>query len=124
MKTERQVIHEVVAAFYAKAREDILIGYHFARIDDFSLHLERIEAFWELQLLGQSDFQFNPPLDALRAHVPLRVHRGEVNRWVKLFLETLAESDAPTGLQERWREKLAHFQRVFLNSPLLFSSPD
>ena len=124
MNTEHQIIQQTVDAFYAKARADILIGYHFARIADFSTHLPRIVAFWELQLLNSTNYQFVPALDALRVHIPLRFHRGEIDRWVKLFQETLMEQTMPTEFRERWQEKLRHFQQVFQNSPLLFSSQD
>jgi hemoglobin len=122
MNTEKDMIEVVVRAFYEKARTDILIGYHFQRIPDFETHLPRIFAFWELQLLGKTDHALGEPLDVIRAHVPLHIHTGEVNRWVKLFLETLSESDASEELKARWPSKLAHFQQIFLNSSLLFPS--
>lgn len=122
MKTEKEMIEEVVRAFYAKARTDVLIGYHFLRIADFDAHLPRIFAFWELQLLGKTDRTLTEPLDAIRAHVPLNIHTGEVNRWVKLFLETLKESSVSDSLKERWPPKVAHFQKIFLTSSLLFPS--
>jgi len=124
MRTEKEMIEEVVRAFYATAREDILIGYHFKRIPDFEAHLPRIFAFWELQLLGKTDRALTEPLDAIRAHIPLKIHTGEVNRWVKLFLATLQASSVSEDLKSRWPEKVAHFQQVFLRSPLLFSSGD
>jgi truncated hemoglobin YjbI len=117
-----ETIESVVRAFYGKARTDVLIGYHFARIPDFEAHLPRIFAFWELQLLGSTTRTLESPLDAIRAHVPLRIHTGEVNRWVKLFHETLDESALDSDSRDEWRAKLTHFQQVFLRSPLLFSS--
>lgn len=122
MTTEREMIEAVVRAFYEKARADVLIGYHFQRIPDFETHLPRIFAFWELQLLGKTDHTLGEPLDVIRAHVPLNIHTGEVNRWVKIFLETLTESQASENLKARWPEKLAQFQKIFLASPLLFPS--
>ena len=122
MKTEKEMIEDVVRAFYAKARTDILIGYHFQRIADFETHLPRIFAFWELQLLGKTDRTLSEPLDVIRAHIPLNIHTGEVNRWVKLFMETLNESRASDELKARWPSKLEHFQKIFLASPQLFSS--
>ncbi len=124
MTESHEIIRRTVDAFYAKARTDIFLGYHFARIADFSTHLPRIYAFWELQLIGKSEFHFSPPLDVLRAHMPLHIHTGEVNRWIKLFHETLNEISMPAEFRELWREKLNHFQQIFLRSPLLFSSPD
>lgn len=112
----------IVAKFYEKATVDVLIGYHFRHIPDFAAHLPRIEAFWELQLLGKTDKELSLPLDVIRAHVPLKIHRGEVGRWIKLFEETLQEHQQKDvhHLTERWREKLNHFQQVFLQAPLLF----
>lgn len=116
------IIEEVVRAFYQKARNDVLIGYHFARIPDFEAHLPRIFAFWELQLLGHTTRELDRPLDAIRAHVPLNIHRGEIGRWVKLFTETLEEKNLDPALRDLWLSKLQHFQQVFLSSPLLFAS--
>lgn len=117
------MISEIVHAFYAKAKSDILIGYHFARITDFDSHIPRIIAFWETQLLGKSH-KFDPPLDVINAHIPLRIHRGEVGRWMKLFRETLNESQIPEKLKHEWEIKLSQFEQVFLRHPLLFASSD
>lgn len=113
----------VVHKFYDKARGDILIGYHFARIDDFATHLPRIVAFWETQLLG-TNHKFDPPLDVINAHMPLRIHRGEVGRWMKLFRETIDEVQIPEELKKDWEQKLTQFEQVFLRHPLLFASSD
>lgn len=120
--TPEDFIASVVAAFYRKATVDVLIGYHFRHISDFAAHLPRIVGFWQIQLLGKSDHEFTPPLDVIRAHVPLKIHRGEVGRWVRLFEETLREHHPHDThrLTERWQEKLGHFEQVFLQTPLLF----
>lgn len=115
-------IARVVRSFYDRARQDVLIGYHFQRISDFDSHLPRIFAFWELQLLGQTQIELDGPLDVINAHIPLKIHRGEVGRWVKLFEETL-EAEKQRGMEDlasAWRAKVQHFQRIFLASPLLF----
>jgi truncated hemoglobin YjbI len=116
-------VSDIVHNFYVKAQSDILIGYHFARIKDFDTHIPRIIAFWETQLLGLS-YKFDPPLDVINAHIPLRIHRGEVGRWMKLFRETLDESQIPEMLKQDWDIKLSQFEQVFLRHPLLFASSD
>jgi truncated hemoglobin YjbI len=118
--TSQEHIKLVVEAFYAKATTDVLIGYHFRHVTDFATHLPRIRAFWEMQLLGTTEIALVTPLDVLRAHVPLKLNFGEVGRWVKLFNETLQESEIPADLRERWSEKVSHFQGIFERSPLLF----
>lgn len=120
--TRTEFISHVIREFYARATTDVLIGYHFKHIADFATHLPRIDAFWQTQLLGKTDLRLDPPLDVVRAHVPLLIKRGEVGRWVLLFEQTLA-ANAPLdrfGLTEVWLEKVRHFQQVFLQSPLLF----
>jgi truncated hemoglobin YjbI len=112
-------IKKVVYEFYAVARQDILIGYHFARIADFDTHLPRIVKFWEGQLLGVHH-QFSPPLDLINAHVPLKIHRGEVGRWVRLFEQTLERHLDDKSLRERWLDKIYHFEKIFLTSSQLF----
>jgi truncated hemoglobin YjbI len=118
--TSQDHIKQVVEAFYAKATADILIGYHFRHVKDFATHIPRIRAFWEMQLLGKTDIAIVTPLDVLRAHVPLKINFGEVGRWVKLFTETLNETELPSDLRKQWLEKISHFQGIFERSPLLF----
>jgi hemoglobin len=118
----KQHISDVIEAFYAAAREDVLIGYHFLRIENFDEHLPRIKAFWELQLIGETAYEFKAPLDVIKAHIPLRIHTGEVNRWVLLFNKTLKDSQAPLELKEKWEQKVLLFQKIFLSNPLLFPS--
>ena len=121
--TPPEFIRLVVDQFYQQAKADILIVYHFRHIADFDEHLPRIYAFWEIQLLGATTATLVMPLDVINAHVPLKIKTGEVNRWVKLFRKTLA-AQAPLdehGLTEKWEQKLAHFQQVFLGTPRLFA---
>lgn len=111
----------IVEAFYEKAQADVLIGYHFRRIEDFAAHIPRIVEFWEIQLRGKSLAKSSPPFDVIGAHLPLGIHRGEVGRWVRLFEDVLrADRTLPVELKEKWQEKLRHFEKVFLSSPLLF----
>lgn len=121
MRAEAYVAR-VVEAFYGRATTDVMIGYHFRHVTDFPSHLPRIRAFWEVQLLGRTDLPLKPPLDLIGVHVPLRPHRGEMGRWVKLFRETLAEETPAemSALKEKWETKLTHFQEVFLANPALF----
>lgn len=118
METQKEFIEQVVHSFYKKALNDIFLGYHFKRIPDFSEHEKRIIYFWQNQLLGQKvPYQF----DLIKSHLPLGIKKGEVNRWVKLFLENLNESkDTDKALSELWEKKVIHFQQVFLAHPSLF----
>lgn len=121
MNQEQLFIQTVVANFYSKANTDILIGYHFRFIEDFSTHLPRIEAFWRNQILGEA-FTEIPPLDLIAAHIPLKIKSGEINRWIFLFEQTLnevPEKEETKVLKIKWLDKLQHFKKVFLQHPLL-----
>lgn len=127
-------IEDVVRAFYDKATKDFLIGYQFRKIalaegdvhplqpplDAFAHHLPRINDFWKNQLLGTPLPDKSDPFSLISIHKKLRVRKGEVNRWVLLFNETLNEQPEH-ALTEIWREKVKHFQEVFLRNKILFS---
>lgn len=116
--TAHEWIYEVVNAFYAKARTDILIRYQFDKIKDFDEHIPRISAFWEMQLTGKSDRRLDRPFDMIGVHGRLHLHRGELGRWLILFRQTLDEKvkEHPEfqELREKWEERLPFFEKVFL----------
>jgi hypothetical protein len=125
-----QVISNIVLAFYKKATVDFLIGYQFRKIQEFKgsspltppieafkNHLPRIDKFWRMQLLGErigEDESFN----LLNIHKSLLVRKGEVNRWVILFKETLKNYDLQYPgnelLIKDWDRKIEEFEKRFL----------
>lgn len=111
-------IHQVVHAFYDKAKTDVLIGYHFRIIHDFEEHIPRIASFWDLQLLGSTDRALSEPFDVMKVHIPLGIKRGELGRWLVLFRKTLDEMTLKhpefSELKENWLTKLTFFEGVFL----------
>lgn len=111
-------IFTVVDNFYAKAKIDVLIGYHFRVIHDFDEHIPRIAAFWDLQLLGKTSRTLTSPFDVMNIHQKMGIHRGELGRWLLLFRKTLDEEMAkdPTKkeLREKWEGRLETFERIFL----------
>ncbi len=116
--SDAEWILKVVHAFYEKAKNDVLIGYHFRIIQDFETHIPRIASFWELQLLGISTRPITEPFDVLKVHMPLNIKRGELGRWLLLFNKTLDEqthlSPEFSKLNETWKLKLTHFEGIFL----------
>lgn len=109
MITESE-IKIVVERFYQKAREDILLGYQFAKIKDFEDHIPRIISFWEIQLLGRTQRQVTSPFDLMNAHRPLSIKRGELDRWVVLFKKTLQESGLNEDDQNEWLKRIEFFR--------------
>lgn len=104
------LIQKVVESFYEKAREDILLGYQFAKIKDFDEHIPRIIAFWEIQLLGKTQRPVSSPFDLLNVHRPLNIKRGELDRWVVLFKKTLEECGVDELLMAEWMKRIEFFR--------------
>lgn len=115
--TKNDWILAVVDSFYAKAKTDVLIGYHFRVIQDFDSHIPRIATFWELQLLGKPSRTITEPFDMFNVHLPLKIKPGELGRWLVLFRKTLDEKIAENPefkpLRELWEERLETFEGIF-----------
>lgn len=115
--TKNEWIFKVVSSFYDKAKTDVLIGYHFRNIQDFDEHIPRIAAFWDLQLLRSTAWNYGAPFDVMKAHVPLGIKRGELGRWLLLFRRTLEEEikdhSEMQELKDEWEKKLIFFEGVF-----------
>lgn len=120
------IIESIVTSFYKQATIDILIGYHFRKIatvqgehalkppyQAFADHIPRIIAFWQLQLLGQTSFEFGE-FKVFPIHDALNIRSGELDRWLTLFRKVLSEHEnqEPIFIQT-FREKLNHFELKF-----------
>jgi truncated hemoglobin YjbI len=111
--TSEEWILKVVSSFYEKAKNDILIGYHFRHIKNFEEHIPRIAAFWEMQLLGKTRREYGEPFDITGVHAQLGIKKGELGRWLLLFRTTLKDcEDHP--LKASWEERLKLFEGLFL----------
>jgi len=125
-----QVISDIILAFYKVATVDFLIGYQFRKIQEFQgsspltppieafkNHLPRIDKFWRMQLLGEKMGK-DETFDLLNIHRDLLVRKGEVNRWVILFKETLKsyKTQHPENDQliKDWDRKIDEFEKRFL----------
>ena len=85
-------VDRVVEAFYAKVREDELIGPIFAgRIDNWPSHLTRMKAFWRSVLHNSGEFSGNPMLK----HIVIPgLELAHFSRWLELFYATLREAES------------------------------
>ncbi len=108
------LILKVIETFYDTAKVDILIGYHFRIIDDFDEHIPRIADFWNLQLNGELNDRKHLPFDLLQKHLPLKINRGELDRWVKLFSENMEKSISRNEMtmdqKDLWMKKVKIFR--------------
>lgn len=94
---------DLVHAFYARVREDDLIGPLFnAAVDDWDEHLDRLSRFWSSVMLTSGRYKGNP----MAAH---RKHAGAIapamfDRWLALWAEVTSErlpAPAATALQAK-----------------------
>jgi truncated hemoglobin YjbI len=111
-----------VESFYAKATQDVLIGYHFRHLHDFPAHFEKISAFWKMHLT-QTPYPKNlEPIRLMAKHFPLNLKMGELHRWILLFKATLDENPGQLSLDviSKWKEKIDLFRDFFIER--LFSN--
>ncbi len=95
---DEAMIERLVRAFYARIREDAILGPIFdTRIKDWEPHLKRMCAFWSSVVLLTGRYSGQP----MRMHAPLPVDARHFDHWLGLFQET-AEAVCPP-------EAAAHF---------------
>lgn len=102
MITEEK-LERLVHAFYARVREDPLIGPVFNdAIGDWPEHLEKLQAFWSSVMLTTGRYKGRP----MPAHIKHadRIDRASFTRWLALWRETtekLLDADDAAAMQDR-----------------------
>jgi hemoglobin len=82
---DEHMIEQLVRGFYARIREDELLGPIFnSRIQDWEPHLQRMCAFWSSVVLSSGVYSGQP----MRLHLPLPVDAPHFDRWLGLFEQT------------------------------------
>ncbi|MFS4493517.1 group III truncated hemoglobin [Maribacter sp. 2308TA10-17] len=86
----KEDIELMVDTFYAKVREDALLGEIFNNViqDNWPEHLGKMYRFWQTVLLHESSYRGNP----LAHHINLPISKEHFNRWLELFYITLNEN--------------------------------
>jgi hemoglobin len=88
---DAEYIDRFVETFYAKVRDDGLLGPIFAaRIADWPAHLARMKAFWRSVLHNSGEFSGNPMLKHLA--IP-GLEQRHFAHWLELFYATLREAE-------------------------------
>lgn len=86
----------IVAAFYARVREDAELGPIFNdAIHDWPEHLETLTAFWSSVMLTSGRYKGNP----MAAHLKhkARITPALFDRWLALWKRTTDEMMAPAA---------------------------
>ncbi len=98
-----------VRAFYAKAREDVLLGPIFAaQVEDWDVHHRVVADFWSRALLGTDRYLGKPFV--VHAHLPIELEHFD--RWLALFEET-ARATLPGDLAAAAIAKAHHVASSF-----------
>lgn len=85
----RAQLEQLVHRFYARVRQDPLIGPVFndvARVN-WEEHLPKITDFWDTLLFGTARYRGRP----FPPHVPLDLRAEHFERWLSLFALTVDE---------------------------------
>ena len=91
---DEAVIDRLVETFYARVRDDALIGPIFAeRIEDWGPHLAQMKLFWSSVALSTGVYQGRP----MPKHLPLPIDATHFDRWLTLFEATTRDLCTPVG---------------------------
>jgi hemoglobin len=105
--TDRRDVACLVNVFYARVRDDRLLGPIFDDVAhvDWATHLPRMYDFWESVLFGTATFKGRPLTvhQELARRTPLTA--GAFDRWVVLFQMTV--DDLFTGTMADYAKKSA-----------------
>jgi len=94
MEITEDDIAKLVPAFYARVREDAVLGPIFnGAIEDWPRHLAKLQAFWSSVLLTSGRYKGQPMV----AHIRHEPHMTPDNfaRWLALWRRTSTEVLAP-----------------------------
>lgn len=91
---DEALIDALVEGFYARVRNDHLIGPIFAeRIEDWAPHLAQMKLFWSSVALSTGVYEGRP----MPKHLPLPIDARHFDRWLELFRETVRDLCPPVA---------------------------
>lgn len=98
---DEAMISDLVDSFYARVRNDDLIGPVFAaRIDDWGPHLAQMKLFWSSVALSSGLYQGRP----MPKRLPLPIDADHFDRWLALF-EDVARDLCPPPAANHFIER-------------------
>ena len=86
-------VEVLVRAFYARALDDVMIGWLFTDVAglDLEAHLPRIQAFWETMLLGAGSYGGGAFAPHAVLHRKAELKAAHFERWLELWRSTIDE---------------------------------
>jgi hemoglobin len=89
---DEAMIETLVRSFYARVRDDAIIGPIFAaHVTDWDLHLQRMCLFWSSVVLASGRYHGQP----MPKHLPLPVRARHFDLWLELFRQAARDVCPP-----------------------------
>lgn len=105
----QELLRRVVDVFYARVREDDLLGPIFeSAVHDWPEHLVKLTNFWARVMLGATDYAGNPMI--AHAKHSDRIMPAHFERWLVLWSE-VTDSVLPIALARPLQERAAQMAR-------------
>jgi hemoglobin len=115
----REELEEFLRAFYKKAFADELIGFFFIEVVplDLKTHIPVIASFWESVVFNTHGYRKNVMEVHRHIHHLSKIKKEHLDRWVKLFTETLDEffEGLKTELMKQRARSIATLMDIKLN---------
>lgn len=101
-----ELVSRLVHQFYRAVQTDPLLSPVFSKqVDDWPLHLVRMEQFWRSVLFSSGEFEGHP----MKTHAALgMLEEKHFQRWIELFSKTLRDI-APAAARD---EILGHAKQI------------
>ncbi len=92
----------MVDDFYEKVQKDEIIGFIFTDIAkvDWSKHLPKMYAFWEMILMGTGEYKGNQMAKHQELNHKIKLEERHFERWLALFNETVDKDFEGTNAEE------------------------
>lgn len=113
MGIDAEFISTMVEEFYAKIRQDRVLGSIFEeRVTDWPVHLERMKTFWRSVLHSSGEYSGSPMQKHLA--IPGLAHE-HFERWLMLFRETVDEIQSNRDVTEHVHERARMIAKSLLH---------
>jgi hemoglobin len=115
----REELEDFLWSFYRKAFADELIGSFFTEVVplDLDTHIPVIANFWESVAFNKPSYRKNVMEIHRHIHHLSKIKKEHLDRWVKLFTETLDENfqGSRTELMKQRARSIATLMDIKLN---------
>lgn len=106
----KEDVKNMVDTFYAKAKEDELIGELFVKLLDgkWDSHMEKLYSFWETVLKIDNTYLGRP----VEMHITMHLNKAHFDRWVEVFVKNVDDQYAGVNA-ERAKLRAKTMSRAF-----------